>query len=118
MAENEGLAAFEYAICRSLRGTFSKNTVYKGIPIRKYDFNFGDVSNPNETCYCFTNDTCLRKGTIDLTKCLGVPLVATLPHFYNTDRWYLNQVRGLRPRSQEHGVPVYFEPVSNSLKVR
>lgn len=85
-------------------------TVVKKIPVKVFETNLGDQSrDPEEKCYC--RDTCLKKGVFDLTKCMGVPLFATLPHFLDTDQDYLKLVDGLRPVHDRHRIVVFFETV-------
>lgn len=91
-----------------------KKTKYKNIPARLYTANFGDMSKIKaEKCFCPTNETCLKKGVMDLTKCIGAPLVASLPHFFQADQSYIEGVKGLNPNFEDHAVYIYFEPVSH-----
>lgn len=69
-------------------------------------------TDPALKCYCYTNTTCLKRGTMDLTKCADAPLIVSFPHFYLADQSYLNAVRGLRPNEAEHGIVILFESVS------
>lgn len=74
--------------------------------------NLGDMStDPELRCYCPTNDTCLKKGIMDLTKCVGQPIMISLPHFYDTHPSYLEKIRGLRPSKEDHAIFIYFESV-------
>lgn len=100
---------------RSLVATYQKDTKYDGIPVRLYTANFGDMSkNPDEKCYCPTPETCLKKGVMDLMKCVGIPMYASLPHFYESDESYVNGVIGLNPNEEEHGIRILFEPVTKN----
>lgn len=86
-------------------------TVVKKIPVGVFETNLGDQSSdPEEKCYCPTT-SCLKKGVFDLTKCMGVPLYATLPHFLDTDPNYLTLVDGLKPDHEKHRIVVFFETV-------
>ncbi|XP_044727690.1 sensory neuron membrane protein 1-like isoform X2 [Chrysoperla carnea] len=115
LKEEDGLLSFSSDICRSLPANYVKDVVYKGIPARYYTATLGDMSkNKNEKCFCPTPDTCLKKGSMDLTKCLGAPLVITLPHFYDADESFLGPVRGLHPNVKDHGIYIYFEPMSGT----
>lgn len=42
---------------------------------------------------------------------IGTPIIATLPHFLKSE-YYLNDVTGLNPNIEKHGIKMYFEPVS------
>ena len=50
-----------------------------------------------EKCFCPTPDTCLTKNLFDLSKCVGAPFVASLPHLLGSDEKYLKMVDGLHP---------------------
>lgn len=54
-------------------------------------------TNPKEKCFCPAPDNCLTKNLMDLTKCVGVPLIASLPHLLGSDEKYLEMVDGLHP---------------------
>lgn len=87
-------------------------TVLKGIRVYRYELDLGDMEhNEEEKCYCDTPKTCLKKGVYDLSKCLGVPIYATLPHFLRTDEIYSKQVIGMNPVFEKHILNVFFEPV-------
>lgn len=97
---------------RSLAAEYKDETSYKGIPVRKYTATLGDMSTDKELkCYCLTPENCLKKGGMDLGKCNGNPIVATLPHFYDCDESYKRNIRGLHPREEEHGIYILFESV-------
>lgn len=64
----------------------------------QYTIDLGDQSqNPLEKCFCEAPDKCLKKGVMDLYKCVGIPIIASLPHLYLTDPSYTSTVSGLRP---------------------
>lgn len=43
---------------------------------------------------------------------VGIPIVASQPHFYDAHEDYQNGVRGLNPNAEEHGIYFDIEPVS------
>lgn len=53
--------------------------------------------NEREKCFCPTPETCLTKNLYDMTKCLGVPIIGSLPHFYDAEENWLQMVDGLHP---------------------
>lgn len=74
--------------------------MHPGIHTGHFTAGFGDVkSNKDQWCFCKDNEpeNCPLKGTFDLSKCVGAPLVASLPHFYNGDKALLKGVDGLNP---------------------
>lgn len=92
---------------------------YRGIAVNRYVATFGDMStDPKLKCYCPTNDTCWKHGLHDLTKCVGAPIVASMPHFYDADPMYVNGVRGLHPNEEDHGIVLVFELVRNYLFIK
>lgn len=97
---------------RSLGAYYTGETVYNNIPVDIYKADLGDQTNNKEDkCFCTTPETCMKKGLMDLTRCVGAPIMVSLPHFYLADESYLNSVRGLHPNEKEHGIQILFEPV-------
>lgn len=70
-----------------------------------------ETTSPADKCYCPTPDTCPRKGLMDLSKC-GMPVVASLPHFLETDPSVFQNIRGLNPKKENHSLVLLFETVS------
>lgn len=99
-------------ILRNIKLNYVNDTIYKKVHVRLYETDLGDQSSDEaEKCYCRSEDSCLKRGLFDLTKCMGVPIYATLPHFLRTDESYMKQIDGLTPDEVKHGLRVYFEPV-------
>ncbi|CAH1124067.1 unnamed protein product [Ceutorhynchus assimilis] len=109
----EGLKSYSTDLCRNIKLNYVKDTVYKKVNVRLYETDLGDQTNDEkEKCYCRNEDSCLKKGLFDLTKCMGVPIYATLPHFLHTDKIYMEQVDGLEPNETKHSLRVYFESMT------
>lgn len=71
---------------------------FAGVKLLRYTADLGDPStNPMEKCFCTSPEVCLPRNFYDMTKCLGVPIIASLPHFYDTDGRYNKLVDGLNP---------------------
>ncbi|CAH0560924.1 unnamed protein product [Brassicogethes aeneus] len=115
LTNEEGLVSFSPDLCRSLKAFFVKPENYDGIPAKMFTANLGDSStNANEKCYCTTPETCLKKGLMDLFKCTGVPIYASLPHFLDADKSYLDGVQGLSPDAEIHQIKILFETTTGS----
>ncbi|KAL2716851.1 sensory neuron membrane protein 1-like [Vespula squamosa] len=113
MTKEDDIVSFSPDICRSLGARFSHETKVKGVNTYHYTADFGDMStNPLEKCFCPTPETCLSKNLFDLTKCVGAPLIASLPHFYLADEKYIQEVGGLHPQQELHDISMDFEPMT------
>ena len=96
---NEDLVSFAPDLCRSMGIPFEKKSKVKGIHTNRYSGDLGDTSTqPELKCFCETEDTCLKQGLFDLSKCVGAPIIASLPHMYKTHPMYLKNVTGLHPK--------------------
>lgn len=132
---------FSSCICRSLEVKYVGPKDYKGIHGYHFVADLGDMStDPDLKCFCPTNDTCLKRGAFDVTKCTGslshyiplftytstspsevpkqffsqlsgAPLILTLPHCYDCHVDYLNGVNGMNPDKELHSLYSTFEPV-------
>nr|QHN69207.1 sensory neuron membrane protein 1 [Sirex noctilio] len=113
--KEQDVVSFAPDLCRSLGARYQGPTQVKGIPANHYTANLGDMStHPEEKCFCPTPDTCLKKGVYDLSKCVGVPIIASLPHLYLADPSYLETVRGLQPVQEDHEIFLDFEPMTGT----
>ncbi|XP_023315904.1 sensory neuron membrane protein 1-like isoform X1 [Trichogramma pretiosum] len=113
--EDEDIVAFSPDLCRSISSKYRSKSKAKGISTNHYEASLGDPSTiPEQRCYCEAEDKCLTAGMMDLYKCVGVPLIATLPHFYLTDKQYLTMVDGLKPNPDQHKIFIDFEPFTGS----
>ncbi|KAF7992411.1 hypothetical protein HCN44_001736 [Aphidius gifuensis] len=113
--QDEDLVSYSPDLCRSLGARFSHRSSVKGIKTNYYTAELGDTSkDPELKCFCEAPDKCLKKGLFDLFKCVKAPLVASLPHLYLVDESYLEQVDGLNPKEDQHGIFIEFEPTTGS----
>lgn len=68
-------------------------------------------ANENLHCFC-TDGECPLKGTMDLYPCVGTPLLASMPHFYNADPSLLDKIEsGLSPDKSKHEIYMDMETV-------
>ncbi|CAD1478955.1 unnamed protein product [Heterotrigona itama] len=105
LTEEDDIVSFSPDICRSLGARFSHKSKIKGVNTYHYTADLGDMStNPMEKCFCPTPDTCLTKNLFDLSKCVGAPFIASLPHLLGSEEKYL--------KMEEHGLHMDFEPMT------
>ncbi|KAF3427604.1 hypothetical protein E2986_13422 [Frieseomelitta varia] len=98
LTENEDLVTFLSESCRSFILHYSHKNKVKGINTFHYTADLGDMStNPAEKCFCPTRKTCLTKNLFDVSKCVDIPIIVSLPHFLGSDEKYLKMVDGLHP---------------------
>lgn len=82
----------------------------RGIPLRTFSANL-DRFAVNKA-YCRENGSCPIQGTLDLFNCFGVPIIATLPHFLDTDPSLLENIQsGLQPNRKAHEIACSIELV-------
>lgn len=107
-----GIWAFEPAICRSLGASYKSKDKYNGVPALRFELDMGEDKNVNK-CFCRDEDTCPPKGTIDLYRCGGIPMIGSLPHFYLGDPKLVEAIEsGLNPVKEKHEIAMLFEIVS------
>ncbi|KAJ9589993.1 hypothetical protein L9F63_016885, partial [Diploptera punctata] len=107
------LGVFSPTICRSLEPYHVGNIKYKGLESYTYSLDFGDMTeDPKFRCFCTTPDNCLKKGVHDMTNCIGVPIIASLPHFYLAHPDYQNEIYGMNPVKEKHEMYFIFEPTT------
>ncbi|KAK9875890.1 hypothetical protein WA026_009677 [Henosepilachna vigintioctopunctata] len=105
----EDLKAFSGELCRNIKIKYVQPEPYKGVPTDLYEGDLGDQRNdPDEKCYCPSPKKCMDKGLYDLTKCMGVPIIASLPHFLKCNESYLEGVEGLHPNASLHSLNLLF----------
>lgn len=105
-----GIWAYEPSICRSLGATYRSKTKYNGIPVVRFEMDMGEKVNEKQ-CFCRSENECPPKGTVDLFKCSGMPIIASLPHFYKAEQLLEGIESGLNPNKEQHGIEMLFETV-------
>lgn len=79
----------------------------------RYELDIGDPVNQKD-CFCRNPGECPPKGTFDLYRCSGTPMLASHPHFYNGDPSLLANIEsGMNPNKKDHAVFLLFELVRN-----
>lgn len=110
-----GAFAFEPSICRALGATFKYKTKQSGLPVYHFELDMGEDLNVKE-CFCRDENTCPPRGTIDLFRCTGIPMIGSLPHFYLAEDLLNGIESGLNPNVDDHGIFMNFEIVSKTLR--
>ncbi|CAG9836249.1 unnamed protein product [Diabrotica balteata] len=107
----EGIKCYTTHLCRNIALDYVRDDVLRGINVRRYEGNLGDQQNNSaDKCYCPEPRPCLKKGTFELSKCIGAPIIASLPHFLEADESLLTQVKGLNPVHEDHIMNVNIDP--------
>ncbi|XP_043866499.1 LOW QUALITY PROTEIN: sensory neuron membrane protein 1-like [Drosophila mojavensis] len=92
-----------------------KRIYRKDFPVKSQS-NLSLQTEPDLHCFCtdFPGD-CPADGTMDLRRCSGTPLMASLPHFYQADPRLVEQVEGLSPTAAKHASTMIFEQLSGTV---
>uniref|UniRef100_T1GSC9 Sensory neuron membrane protein 1 n=1 Tax=Megaselia scalaris TaxID=36166 RepID=T1GSC9_MEGSC len=110
---DEGVWAFAPDLCRSLGATAKKDVTYAKMPAVRYSIEFGDIkADPSQHCLCDDPEdpeTCPPKGTFSIFKCVGAPMIISLPHFYAADPKLAEDIGGLHPNEEDHAISMDFE---------
>ncbi|XP_017864610.1 PREDICTED: sensory neuron membrane protein 1 [Drosophila arizonae] len=130
MQPQHGLWSYSAQLCRSLTPKAMGKTKYNQLPAQRYELSFGSPSvseigsqsnlslqtEPDLHCFCtnFPGD-CPADGTMDLMRCSGTPLMASLPHFHQADPRLVEQVEGLSPTAAKHGSTMIYEQLSGTV---
>ncbi|CAH2004640.1 unnamed protein product [Acanthoscelides obtectus] len=115
LEEGESVRVFGTDLCRNVEALPVGTDYMKGVHVRVYEATMGDMEhNEEDKCYCATPTTCMKKGLFDLSKCMGVPIIVTLPHFLETDPYYLERISGLEPVHDEHILKIILEPMTST----
>lgn len=95
--------AFERSLCISIGLEYERKTHNRGIPVRTFRQNFNRFYG--NKAYCRENGDCPIQGTLDLFNCIGVPIIASLPHFFDAHPSLLENIQsGLHPNRKSHEI--------------
>lgn len=102
---------YERQLCVTLDLEYVGKTQNRGVPLRKFSQNFDRFAA--NSAYCRESGSCPTKGTLDLFNCIGVPIIATLPHFLDTHPSLLENIQsGLQPNRKAHEIFASLDLVS------
>lgn len=117
MDPGEVIWGYDQAICRAMGTTYTNvKTKQNGIPVYVYELDISHEINTKQ-CFCRDEDTCPAQGSFDLYRCMGLPLYATLPHFFKAEQLLDGIESGLNPDKKLHGLFVNLEIVSLTLRM-
>ncbi|XP_058117793.1 sensory neuron membrane protein 1 [Anopheles ziemanni] len=116
LTKQDRLWAWSPEVCRSLGAHYVQKSKYAGLPMSFFELDFGDLKNePHNHCFCRDPpDECPPRGTMDLSPCLGGPIIGSKPHFYGADPKLVEAVDGLAPNKEKHDVYIHFELFTGS----
>ncbi|XP_068144124.1 sensory neuron membrane protein 1-like [Drosophila tropicalis] len=106
---HKNLWSFSAALCCSVSFRLSGHTIYNHLPALRYDLDFRE---PNVCCRSSKD---WISGTVDLEKCTGTPMLASLPHFLKSDLLPDRLVDGLMPNTGRHSSGMVFERISGTV---
>ncbi|ELT89305.1 hypothetical protein CAPTEDRAFT_178424 [Capitella teleta] len=117
--DDERLYLFSSDICRSIYLT--KTSAYSlndKIHVKRFsppaDVFADPRENPDNRGFC--TGKCLKAGVIDVRKCKsGIPVVMSLPHFFNGDKEYQTDVIGMKPDEKKHQTLIDVEPLTGAV---
>ena len=73
-------------------------------------FFLGTMYPENE---CFCGGQCVPSGVMNISSCrFGSPVFMSYPHFYNADKFYVDQIDGMNPQRENHEFYMILEPTT------
>ena len=125
------LQIFEPKLCRRMPLEFIEERVHEGLPVYRFgvsDALFDPEATMN-TCYCsqMTNNQCGIRGTFSISNCKkgyeSWPLLYSKPHFLYGNPILLKELKGLRPRKEDHDsyydiIPQLGIPVASKVRIQ
>lgn len=102
---------------------YMEKSKFRDVNVYKYGFNKNTWRttncSPEESCFCsdYTRGldgkkSCFMDGVQDVYPCLGIPGLASFPHFLHADEKYSSTVDHLHPNEDEHGSYLKMEPLT------
>lgn len=118
MDKERNLDIFIKSICKPFSIKYEEEvTVLNGLPAWRYrplPNIFGNsIVNPDNKCYCDAEnprDKCPPNGVFDTTKCAGVSILMSYPHFFEGDPALLDNFEGLKPEAEKHATFADIHP--------
>ncbi|XP_021956067.1 lysosome membrane protein 2 [Folsomia candida] len=122
--KEEYLSVFADDLCRNLKLSFEKEVNLQGV--KGYRFTvprseYGNPKNhPENSCYCTQPgedmEDCPHDGVYQINACQkAASVLISHPHFYNGDKTYLQNVKGLNPKLEHHQTFIDIEPITGQV---
>jgi len=109
--KSKRLYIFNSDICRSIYLNYAETiTIIDDIEVIGFKPELEFFADPavNKDNEAFCTDSCMPAGVLNLTECVGAPLVMSNPHFLWADPMYLKLVDGMSPNETEHLTSIYI----------
>ncbi|RWS03945.1 lysosome membrane protein 2-like isoform X1, partial [Dinothrombium tinctorium] len=126
ISPEEKFYLFNADVNRSLALAFERNSQVHSLNSYRYVlpkefFTAPNVSGEN-SCYCVNKpveneqNLCAIDGVLDVSKCKrNLPIVISLPHFYEASKILLESAQGLKPEKEKHEIFMEFDPISGVI---
>uniref|UniRef100_A0A2P2HXX4 Sensory neuron membrane protein 2-like n=1 Tax=Hirondellea gigas TaxID=1518452 RepID=A0A2P2HXX4_9CRUS len=105
ITEDSTVRMFVTELCRSLYLEFDFAGEYFGVDYLRFvapvEMLQSPTLNPNNKCFSSTMGP-LPSSLLEMTPCMGIPLVMSTPHFYLGDGDQLSMYEGLKPEKDKH----------------
>lgn len=113
--KDKPVSFFSPDMCRTINFDFAEEVNVNGINGYKYSgskktVDDGSMYPENK---CFNSGQSIPSGVMNVTSCrFGTPVFMSFPHYYQADKYYLDQVEGLNPTKEDHEFHIVLEPMT------
>lgn len=105
--------SFLRSLYANYNGTYTTLDDIKLYQFAPDEYFFGNVTtNPDNGGFCTPAGNCLPTGVINITTCVGAPIISSCPHFLFGDEKLVRDVDGLNPVYDDHRTTIYIEPIT------
>nr|XP_023016491.1 protein peste-like isoform X2 [Leptinotarsa decemlineata] len=110
--QRDRLELYNSQLCKYAILEYVEDVSVDGIHAYKYTgdnmFDNG-TTRPENACYCVGE--CIPSGAFNVSSCRdGSPTFLSLPHFYNADPSYTQNMKGMKPEKSKHSFFFEVEP--------
>lgn len=102
-------------ICRSIGAYYVEPSTVQGFETLHYTADFGDSStNKDMECLCLEPEGCLPKNLFNVDPCIGISIIISLPHLYDSDPRFYEMIEGLNPDPKKHMMTFDFDAMTGT----